>query len=80
MQQQVLEVMRNVIENELTERQRKALVAARLRGMALQEVARQMGTNRNALYKLLFDARQKIKEGMLAQGLSPEDIRDAFEL
>jgi RNA polymerase sigma-70 factor (ECF subfamily) len=80
MQQQVLEIMRNVIENELTERQRKALVAARLQGMALQEVARQMDTNRNALYKLLFDARQKIKEGMLAQGLSPEDIRDAFDL
>ena len=80
MQQQVLEVMRNVIENELTDRQRKALVAARLRGMALQEVARQMGTNRNALYKLLFDARQKIREGMLDRGLSPEDIRDAFDL
>jgi RNA polymerase sigma-70 factor (ECF subfamily) len=80
MQQQVLEAMRNVIATELTERQRKALVAARLQGMSLAEVARQMGTNRNALYKLLFDARQKLKEGMLAQGLTPEDIRDAFEL
>lgn len=80
MQNQVLETMRNVIATELTERQRKALLAARLQGMSLAEVARQMGTNRNALYKLLFDARQKIREGMLAQGLAPEDIRDAFEL
>ena len=80
MQNQVLEAMRNVIAAELTERQRKALVAARLQGMPLAEVAQQMGTNRNALYKLLFDARQKIQEGMLAQGLTPEDIRAAFEL
>jgi len=80
MQQQVLDIMHNVIDNELTDRQRKALVAARLQGMSLAEVARQLDTNRNALYKLLFDARQKIKESMLAQGLSPEDIRDAFDL
>jgi RNA polymerase sigma-70 factor (ECF subfamily) len=80
MQRQVLESLQKVITTELTERQRKALVAARLQGMPLQEVARQMGTNRNALYKLLFDARQKIKEGMLAQGLSPDDILAAFEL
>ena len=80
MQHQVLGIMHNVIDNELTDRQRKALVAARLQGMSLAEVARQLGTNRNALYKLLFDARQKIKEGMLAQGLSTQDIRDAFGL
>jgi RNA polymerase sigma-70 factor (ECF subfamily) len=80
MQNQVLDVMRRVISTELTERQRQALVAARLRGVSLEEVARQMGTNRNALYKLLFDARQKLKEGMLAQGLSPEDILSAFGL
>lgn len=80
MQRQVLEIMRDVIANELTDRQRTALLAARIRGMPLEQVARQMDTNRNALYKLLFDARKKIQEGMLAQGLSPEDIRDAFEL
>jgi RNA polymerase sigma-70 factor (ECF subfamily) len=80
MQNQVLEAMRNVIATQLTDRQRKALVAARLQGMSLEEVAKQMDTNKNALYKLLFDARQKLKEGMLALGLSPEDILAAFEL
>jgi RNA polymerase sigma-70 factor (ECF subfamily) len=80
MQNQVLEAMRDVIASELTDRQRKALVAARLQGMSLAEVAKQMGTNKNALYKLLFDARQKLKEGMLALGLTPDDIRAAFDL
>jgi len=39
-----------------------------------------MGTNPNALYKLLFDARKRLKQRMLARGLSPEDILSAFEL
>jgi RNA polymerase sigma-70 factor (ECF subfamily) len=80
MQHQVLQTMRDVIANELTDRQRQALVAVRLNGVPMAEVARKMGTNRNALYKLLFDARKRLKERMLTAGLSAEDILSAFEL
>jgi len=48
-------------------------------GMPLEEVARRMGTNRNALYKLLHDARQRLKKRMLARGLSPQSVLAAFE-
>jgi RNA polymerase sigma-70 factor (ECF subfamily) len=47
--------------------------------MPLEEVARRMGTNRNALYKLLHDARQRLKTQLVAEGLSPDEILAAFE-
>lgn len=77
-QREVLGIMRRVIAEELTDKQRKALVAVRIHGMPLAEVARRMGTNRNALYKLLFDAREKLKKEMIARGLSPQDVLAAF--
>jgi RNA polymerase sigma-70 factor (ECF subfamily) len=79
LQNEVLATMRDVIANELTDRQRQALVAVRLYGVPIAEVARKLGTNRNALYKLLFDARKRLKERMLATGLSEEDVLSAFE-
>jgi RNA polymerase sigma-70 factor (ECF subfamily) len=73
-----LESLQRLISTELTEKQRQALVAVRIQGMPLEEVARRMGTNRNALYKLLHDARQRLKSRMEAEGLSPEDVLAAF--
>ncbi len=68
-----------LINEELTDRQRKAMIAVRIYGMPLEEVARRMDTNRNALYKLLHDARQRLKKRMLADGISPEDFLSAFQ-
>ena len=80
MQNDILDVLRRVITEELTDKQRQALIAVRFQGMPMAEVARRMGTNTNALYKLLFDARKRLKQRILAKGLSPEDILDAFDL
>ncbi len=77
-QRALLSTLRRIIDEELTDRQRQALVAV-LHGMPLEEVARRMGTNRNALYKLLHDARQRLKKRMLAQGLSPQDVLNALD-
>jgi RNA polymerase sigma-70 factor (ECF subfamily) len=77
-QRSLLSALRRIIATELTDKQRQALVAARIHGMPLEEVARRMGTNRNALYKLLHDARQRLKKRMIAEGLSPQDMLAAF--
>jgi RNA polymerase sigma-70 factor (ECF subfamily) len=77
-QRMLLSTLRRIIATELTDKQRQALVAARFHGMPLEEVARRMGTNRNALYKLLHDARQRLKKRMMAEGLSPQDVLAAF--
>ena len=71
--------LRGVIDEELTDRQREALVAVILEGMPIAEVARRMGTNQNALYKLLHDARMKLKARMEAAGLSPQEVLAAFD-
>jgi RNA polymerase sigma-70 factor (ECF subfamily) len=73
-----LRTLRRLIATDLTDKQRQALVAIRIQGMPLEEVARQMGTNRNALYKLLHDARQRLMRKLEAEGLSAEEILAAF--
>ena len=75
----VLGELRRMIDQELTDRQREAVVAVLLEGMPISEVAKRMGTNQNALYKLLHDARKKLKRRMKAAGLSPQEVLVAFE-
>ncbi len=74
MQMALLKQLELVIAEELTERQRRALIAVYLHGMPLEETARRMGTNRNALYKLLHDARRRLKDRMLARGISAQEM------
>ena len=78
-QQMLLEMVRQLIDEELTERQRQAMIAAVFWGMPGDEVARRLGTNRNALYKLMHDARQRLQRRLLARGLSVDDVMGAFE-
>ena len=78
-QQMMLEMVQRLIAEELTERQRQAITAAMVGGMPLDELARRMGTNRNALYKLIHDARQRLKARMIEEALSVEDVLAAFE-
>src|SRR5919107_3855761 len=75
----VLAEVRGIIDKELTDRQREAVVAVILEGMPMAEVARRMGTNQNALYKLLHDARKKLKQRMEAVGLPPQEVLAAFD-
>jgi RNA polymerase sigma-70 factor (ECF subfamily) len=77
--QAILATMHRVLETELTDRQRQALVAE-LRGMSQAEIAEQLGLTRNALYKLTHDARQKLKRGLESAGISGDEVRESFDL
>jgi RNA polymerase sigma-70 factor, ECF subfamily len=68
---------RRYMEEDLTEKQRVALLAS-LGGMPLDAIADRMDTNRNALYKLLYDARNRLKRRMQAERLSAEDMLGVF--
>lgn len=61
--------IKSIMQSELTEKQRNALVAIAIKGMPIEEVARRMGTQRNTLYKLLHDARLKLKRKMRLDGM-----------
>jgi len=74
----MMERIQGMIAEELTERQREAMRAV-MQGMPLQEVAERMGTNRNAMYKLLHDARQRLKQRMLREGLSMDELLALFD-
>lgn len=80
LQRLVLDTIRHAIEEDLTAKQRQALIAARVQGMPIAEVARRMNTNPNALYKLLYDARQRLQRALQDRGLPREEILAAFGL
>ena len=75
---QVWEVLNDVITNELTERQRHVLVAVRIENVPIGEVARVLNTNANNIYKLLHDARLKLKRRLLALDLDAQYILNLF--
>ena len=75
----MLEFVQKMIDEELTERQRQAITAVIFNGIPMEEVARRMNTNRNALYKLIFDARQNLQRKMAENGFTPQEILAAFE-
>ena len=74
----MMAMMQQIVDEELTDLQRTAMQAVMHGGMPLQEVADRMGTTRNALYKLLHDARRRIQQRLLADGLSPQDLLAMF--
>ena len=74
----VLEKIEAALGEALTERQYQALVAVALKGIPMDVLAERMGTNRNALYKLIFDARRKLKTHLAAQGMSTEYMLSLF--
>lgn len=72
--------VRSLIFDELTEKQRTALLAITQDGVPLPVVAERMQTNPNALYKLLHDARQKLKQRLEEKtGLSSQELLALFE-
>jgi len=75
---QVWQAIVSVIENDLTERQRQVLVAVRVDGIPMAEVARLLDTNINNIYKLLHDARLKLKRGLQALDLDPQYVLQLF--
>jgi RNA polymerase sigma-70 factor (ECF subfamily) len=66
--------MKTAMMEELSPRQREVLTMVALKGIPLEEAARRLDTNRNALYKLIHDARVKLKARMARDGLSMGDL------
>ena len=73
----ILETLRGVIDGELTDKQRR-VTHAFLSGFATDEIAERMSMNRNAVYKLIHDARQKIKDGFTRAGMTGPEILEAM--
>jgi RNA polymerase sigma-70 factor (ECF subfamily) len=60
--------LRRAVDDDLTPHQRRVFVALVLNGIPLDAVMAKLGSNRNAIYKTLFDARRKLAACLTAKG------------
>jgi RNA polymerase sigma-70 factor, ECF subfamily len=78
-QNEVWTLLKRIVEKDLTSRQRFVLTASAFQGMPLDLIADKLGTNRDNVYKILHDARKKMKECLTKRGLTQEEILGIFE-
>lgn len=76
-QHAIFETLRRLINEALTDKQWMAMTAE-LGGMPFEEIVRRMDSNVNAVYKLLHDARKRLKRGLETAGYAAEDVQSAF--
>ena len=59
------------VDEKLTARQRTVFVALVLNGMPSDVLADQLGATQNAIYKMMFDARRKLRTALADAGYLP---------
>jgi RNA polymerase sigma factor (sigma-70 family) len=62
----------SAVDESLSDRQRLVFVATVLNGMPIDVLANELGSTHNALYKVLFDARKKLRAALVAGGYLPK--------
>ena len=73
----IIAKLKTLIESNLTSKQRDAMHAL-LNGMPVEIFAEKTGSNRNAVYKLIHDARVKLRQGFEQAGYKAEDVNSVF--
>jgi RNA polymerase sigma-70 factor, ECF subfamily len=76
---QAWSAVRNALDHDLTARQREAIMAVVIDGRPVAEVAGKLSTSQNALYKLVFDARVRLRRALSSYGWSVSDVLDQFD-
>lgn len=66
--QQLVDAVHEGVEKVLTPHQRQVFAAVVLNGTPLDALVVELGTNRNALYKTIFDARRKLRDFLITHG------------
>lgn len=70
----ILQKLGQLIDTLLSDRQ-KIAVRALLEGLPVEEIALRTESNRNAVYKLIHDARMKLREGFEQAGIFADDLQ-----
>lgn len=65
---ELAEAVQDAIETTLSVRQKQVFTAVVVKGIPLETLAGELETNRNALYKTMFDARRKLRDRLVAGG------------
>ncbi|MFU8826615.1 MAG: RNA polymerase sigma factor [Brevefilum sp.] len=77
-QKQAMMMVKQIIEQELTPRQRTVMMAINVQGVPLDVIAQRIGSNRNAVYKMMHDARVKLKRRLELEGYPPDELLKMF--
>jgi RNA polymerase sigma-70 factor, ECF subfamily len=64
----LLAALRRAVDTELTPRQRVVFVAIVVNDVPLDALAIELDSNRNAIYKMMFDTRRKLRAALAADG------------
>jgi RNA polymerase sigma-70 factor (ECF subfamily) len=73
-------IINDVVENDLTARQRAVLNQVVINGVPTEIVEDELGMTASALYKMTHDARRKLKAGLIRRGFSPAEILQVFTM
>lgn len=76
LRKEMAQLCNTLINEELSQKQRTAMVYRMKYAMPLDEIARRTGSTRNGVYKLLHDARMKLKNAMESKGIDSIDIAE----
>lgn len=76
---EMLAHVNRLITEELTDKQQAVMEKSVIQNLPTTEVARQMDMKPNAVYKMLHDARLRLKQRLAEDGLTPEDVLSLFE-
>src|SRR5512140_558140 len=76
---EVRNAIEEVIRCELTDRQRQVLKWVAFDGVPMDVVVERLASNRNAIYKMLHDARLKVKRRLADQGYELEEVTALFQ-
>ena len=70
-QRELLDAVRAAIAAELTPHQREVLLAVTVHDVPIDVLAERLDTTRGALYKVIHDARRKLRAALAARGITP---------
>lgn len=74
---ELLATLKTAVASELTERQREVFVSVALNEVPLDVLAERMQTTRGAIYKVLHDARKKLRAHLAERGMGFSQEEDA---
>ena len=66
--QDLLAALRRAVDTELSPRQRQVFIAIMVNAVPLDSLVIELGSSRGAIYKMMFDARRKLRAALAANG------------
>lgn len=75
----LLEHLNQVIREDLTDLQQKAVTARFLYGVPPSRIAEDLNSTRGAVYKLLHDSRLRLKAALEKRGMGAKETKELFD-